>query len=221
MRFRILATILLPAAMSLFSLVSAPADAAEKGNKSGIAGEPAAIPYPLTKADSLSVGRIRARMDSIRRERPTVALVLSGGGAKGAAQIGVLKYLESIDMPIDMVLGTSMGGLIGGIYALGYTADQIDSIIRTVDWTMAMSDAVPREYISYAESEYREKYVLSIPFYYDTDYYKVLLEDEMKYVDTKRYDEQFSLGADSGRPADLIKEISRRDIFSGRMSTTL
>ena len=206
MRFRILATILLPAAMSLFSLVSAPADAAEKGNKSGIAGEPAAIPYPLTKADSLSVGRIRARMDSIRRERPTVALVLSGGGAKGAAQIGVLKYLESIDMPIDMVLGTSMGGLIGGIYALGYTADQIDSIIRTVDWTMAMSDAVPREYISYAESEYREKYVLSIPFYYDTDYYKVLLEDEMKYVDTKRYDEQFSLGADSGRPADLIKE---------------
>ena len=99
----------------------------------------------MTAADSAAIVRIRGKMDSIRRERPTVALVLSGGGAKGAAQIGVLKYLESIDMPIDMVLGTSMGGLVGGIYALGYSAAQIDSIIRTIDWTMAMSDMVPRE----------------------------------------------------------------------------
>lgn len=164
-----------------------------------------AKPYPLTSADSAAVSTVRARMDSIRSTRPTVALVLSGGGAKGAAQIGVLKYLESINMPVDMVLGTSMGGLIGGIYALGYSADQIDSIIRTVDWTRAMSDAVPREYISYAESKYREKYLLSIPFYYDTAYYKVLLEDEMKYVDTKRHDELISLGADTEKSKNLLK----------------
>lgn len=165
-----------------------------------------AVPYPFSSSDSLSMEKIRARMDSIRRHRPTVALVLSGGGAKGAAQIGVMKYLESIEMPVDMVLGTSMGGLIGGIYSLGYSAEQIDSIIRTVDWTLTMSDAVPREYISYAESKYKEKYVLSIPFYYDTEYYKVLLEDEMKYVDTKRHDEQISLGADQGESVDMVRD---------------
>lgn len=172
----------------------------------GNQGYPAfSVPYPFSHADSLSMEKIRSRMDSIRSHRPAVALVLSGGGAKGASQIGVIKYLESIGMPIDMVLGTSMGGLIGGIYALGYSGAQIDSIIRTVDWTQTMSDAVPREYVSYAESKYREKYVLSIPFYYDTEYYRALLQDEMKYVDTKRHDEQISLGADSDKSGNMIR----------------
>ena len=171
----------------------------------------ASVPEPRpsglsTKADSLSIAAVRSRMDEIRKKRPTVAVVLSGGGAKGAAQIGVLKYLESIDMPIDMILGTSMGGLVGGFYALGYNAHQMDSIIRTIDWNMVMSDAVPREYISYAESKYKEKYLISIPFYYDTEYYKEMLEDEMKYVDTKRHEEQIQLGADAGRSVDLIRD---------------
>ena len=163
--------------------------------------------YPLSSCDSASKARIIARMDSIRRHRPAVALVLSGGGAKGAAQIGVMEYLESIDMPVDMVLGTSMGGLIGGIYALGYSAYQIDSIIRTIDWNSVMSDALPREYVSYAESKYKEKYVLSIPFYYDKDYYRAVLEDEMKYADSKRHDDgPIGLGADSPKQRqDFIK----------------
>ena len=72
----------------------------------------------VTAADSVSNSEIARRMDGLGR--PAVALVLSGGGAKGAAHIGVMKYLESIGMPVDMVLGTSMGGLLGGIYALGY-----------------------------------------------------------------------------------------------------
>ena len=73
------------------------------------------------KGDSLAVMQMRERMDHIRQYRPTVALVLSGGGAKGAAHIGVIRYIESLGIPVDMVLGTSMGGLIGGLYALGYT----------------------------------------------------------------------------------------------------
>ena len=161
--------------------------------------------YRLSADDSVTIGRIRARMAGIRKTRPTVALVLSGGGAKGAAHIGVMKYLESIGMPVDMVLGTSMGGLIGGIYALGYSAGQIDSIIRTVDWAAVMSDAIPREYISYSESKYKEKYLLSIPFFYDTEYYKSRLEDEMKYVDTKRHEELIQLGADSRKSRNLLK----------------
>ena len=87
-------------------------------------------------ADSMVFLRMRERMNKVRREqhRPTVALVLSGGGAKGAAEISILKALEEKEIPIDMVLGTSIGGLIGGLYSIGYTADDLDSLIRNMDW---------------------------------------------------------------------------------------
>ena len=69
--------------------------------------------------DSLAINKMRAKMDAIRKYRPTVALVLSGGGAKGAAHIGAIDFIERLGIPVDMVLGTSMGGLIGSLYALG------------------------------------------------------------------------------------------------------
>lgn len=103
--------------------------------------------------DSLAFLEIRHRMDSIREKRPTVALVLSGGGAKGAAHVGIIRYLEKIGMPVDLVVGTSMGGLVGGIYALGYNADQMEHILKTIDWESALSDKVPRSYISYAQAD--------------------------------------------------------------------
>ncbi len=121
---------------------------------------------PYTADDSVSIAMVRHKMDSIRQYRPTVALVLMGGGAKGAAHVGVLKYLEQIEMPVDMVLGTSMGGLLGGLYALGYDSTQLDSIISNIDWEMALSDKVSREYLSYSEAKYKEKYVLSFPYHY-------------------------------------------------------
>ena len=71
--------------------------------------------------DSIAIAAMRERMAQIRKERPTVALVLSGGGAKGAAHVGVLEYIEKLGIPVDLVLGTSMGGLIGGLYSMGYT----------------------------------------------------------------------------------------------------
>ena len=119
------------------------------------------------KADSAAVAQMRERMAEIRKHRPTVALVLSGGGAKGAAHIGVIEHIEELGIPVDMVLGTSMGGLIGSLYALGYTSEQMDSIIKNINWSWVFSDKVPREYISYAGMKYREKYLLSIPFYYE------------------------------------------------------
>ena len=76
------------------------------------------------RLDPEATAAIRARMDDIHRDRPTVALVLSGGGAKGAAHIGVLHYLESIGMPVDLVVGTSIGGLMGGTVVI----EQIFSI---------------------------------------------------------------------------------------------
>ena len=87
--------------------------------------------------DSLAVVRIRARMDSIRQYRPTVAVVLGGGGARGMAHLGVLRYIEEMGIPVDLVGGTSMGGLVSGLYSLGYGAEYLDSLVRSFDWTFS------------------------------------------------------------------------------------
>ena len=121
------------------------------------------------KKDSIAIAQMRERMAEIRKERPTVALVLSGGGAKGAAHVGVIKRVEELGIPVDVVLGTSMGGLIGALYSLGYTPYQMDTLIRNIDWAWVLNDKLSRKYISYEDMKYKEKYLLSIPFYYETD----------------------------------------------------
>ena len=103
------------------------------------------------KADSLAVVQMRERMAEIRKTRPTVALVLSGGGAKGAAHVGVIRRIEELGIPVDMVLGTSMGGLVGALYSLGYSPDQLDDIVSNIDWEWAFSDKLSREFISYED----------------------------------------------------------------------
>ncbi len=133
------------------------------------------------ESDAAAIRAMRARMAKIRRKRPTVALVLSGGGAKGVAHLGIIDYLDSLQIPVDMVLGTSMGGLVGGLYALGYTVPEMDSLVRNMDWSLALSDNLPREYISYNEMKYREKYLLEIPFYYDKDSFRSKVEADIKY----------------------------------------
>ena len=118
------------------------------------------------KADSIFFAKMQKKMAKIRSEqhRPTVALVLAGGGAKGASHIGVLKYLEEKGIPVDFVAGTSMGGLMGGMYSLGYSATEIDSIIRNIDWNIMMSDKIPMEYYSYETKVLKGTYLLDIPF---------------------------------------------------------
>lgn len=120
--------------------------------------------------DSIAFAKMRERMAEIRKERPTVALVLSGGGAKGAAHIGVIRRLEELEIPVDAVLGTSMGGLVGGIYAVGYTSSQLDSVIRNIDWAMTLSDKVERQYLTYSETKYSEKVMLSLPIGPSSDF---------------------------------------------------
>ena len=157
------------------------------------------------KADSVAMARMRARMDEIRKYRPTVALVLSGGGAKGAAHVGVIRYLEELDIPVDMVLGTSMGGLVGGLYSLGYTADQIDSLMSNMDWNWVLSDKLSREYITYSDLKYKEKYLLSIPFFYEKDYYKMMRADENRFDPAHRHD-ILHVGADNEDGAEFLKQ---------------
>lgn len=76
-------------------------------------------------------------------QRPKVGLVLSGGGAKGLAHIGVLKVLEEAGIRPDYITGTSMGSIVGGLYAIGYSANELDSIVRKIDWGHLLSDAIP------------------------------------------------------------------------------
>ncbi len=156
------------------------------------------------QADSVSIAKIRQRMSEIRKKRPTVALVLSGGGAKGAAHVGVIRYIEELGIPVDVVLGTSMGGLIGGLYSLGYTTDQMDSLVRNMDWDWVFSDKLSRKYISYTDFKYKEKYMLSIPFFYEKDYYKMKVADENRFDPVHRHDD-FHIGADYEEGPDFLK----------------
>ena len=157
------------------------------------------------KKDSIAIAQMREHMAEIRKERPTVALVLSGGGAKGAAHVGVIKRVEELGIPVDVVLGTSMGGLIGALYSLGYTPYQMDTLIRNIDWAWVLNDKLSRKYISYEDMKYKEKYLLSIPFYYEKDYYKAKVANDFRFGVPHKYRGEFHIGADSENSLDLLK----------------
>lgn len=97
-------------------------------------------------------------------QRKKVAVVLGGGGAKGVAHIGVLKVLEEAGIPIDIVAGTSMGAIVGGLYAIGYSPDEIKEMVEAQDWEMLLSDRVKRSSQFFPEKENSERYILSLPF---------------------------------------------------------
>ena len=84
--------------------------------------------------------------------RPTVGLVLSGGGARGGAHVGVIRVLEELNVPVDYVAGTSMGAVVGGLYAAGLSADELEEVVRTSDWNVLLRDRPPR-----AQRSFRRK----------------------------------------------------------------
>src|SRR5688572_4009473 len=86
------------------------------------------------------------------KSRPKIGLVLSGGGARGAAHVGVLKVLEELHIPVDYIAGTSMGSAVGGLYATGIPAPEMDTIFRRFDWDAALNDNPPRR-----EQSFRRK----------------------------------------------------------------
>ena len=93
-----------------------------------------------------------------------VGLVLSGGGAKGLAHIGALKVIEETGVRIDYIGGTSMGAIIGALYASGYSANQLDSIFRQTDFSTLIQDDIPRSAKTFYEKQEAEKYALVLPF---------------------------------------------------------
>lgn len=102
--------------------------------------------------------------DQELKEKVKVGLVLSGGGAKGMAHIGALKVIEEAGVQIDYIGGTSMGAIIGAMYASGYSASQLDSIFRNIDFNRLISDNLPRGVKTFYEKEDSERYAVTLPF---------------------------------------------------------
>ncbi|PSW05891.1 hypothetical protein C9J01_26810 [Photobacterium rosenbergii] len=95
------------------------------------------------------------------KERPKVGVVLGGGGAKGAAHIGVLKALEDLQIPVDYIAGTSMGAYVGGLYATGMSADEIEALLTSVDWEQGYQDRVKRGDRRVREKQQEDRYQVS------------------------------------------------------------
>src|ERR1700729_4604469 len=95
--------------------------------------------------------------------RPRICLVLSGGGARGIAHVGVIKTLEAMHVPIDCIAGTSMGAVIGGLYASGMTAAQIDTTIRSLDWQEAFRDSPPRRDLTFRRKQDDRNFLVRLP----------------------------------------------------------
>ena len=107
----------------------------------------------------------KAQQDSINSNqaggRKKVAVVLSGGGAKGMAHIGALKVIERAVIPIDIITGTSMGSIIGGLYSIGYNANSLDSMVRVQDWSYVITDKEDLSKQSLADRKKQNTYVFS------------------------------------------------------------
>ena len=110
------------------------------------------------------LGAVGVAQNTSENGPPKVGLVLSGGGAKGLAHIGALKVIEEAGIKVDYIGGTSMGAIIGALYASGYSAQQLDSIFRNTNFTNLIQDNVPRSAKTFYEKEDSERYALSLPF---------------------------------------------------------
>jgi NTE family protein len=101
----------------------------------------------------LLLGFLPFFVDASEAPRPKIGLVLSGGAARGLAHIGVLKALEEQGIKIDAIAGTSMGAVVGGLYASGYKVDELEKLALSIDWQAALSDAPPREDVPFRRKQ--------------------------------------------------------------------
>lgn len=95
--------------------------------------------------------------------RKKIGIALSGGGAKGLAHVGVLKVLEEVGVPIDYIAGTSMGSVVGALYAIGYRADELERLALKTDWSDMLNDEISRRYIAMEEKIWDARYIGSFP----------------------------------------------------------
>ena len=101
---------------------------------------------------------------TVLSKRPKIGLTLSGGGAKGLAHIGILKAIDSAGLKIDYITGTSMGSIIGALYAIGYSADTIEKLTRNIDWDLILSNQLSLRSIIMEEKKEYYKYDIELPW---------------------------------------------------------
>ncbi|MFD2724976.1 patatin-like phospholipase family protein [Hyunsoonleella rubra] len=106
----------------------------------------------------------KAQTNEQEEGRPKIGLVLSGGGAKGLAHVGVLKVIDSLGLKIDYVAGTSMGAIVGSLYASGYSGQELDSIFNSLDFDKVINDDLPRASKAFNERNNAERYAITLPF---------------------------------------------------------
>ncbi len=109
------------------------------------------------KTDSLSIALQHVTKDT------KFGLALSGGGAKGFAHLGILKMIDSLGIKIDYITGTSMGGILGGLYAMGYKADELKQTVYKVHWNRILSNKIPYNKVNISEKDEYDKYILEFP----------------------------------------------------------
>lgn len=97
------------------------------------------------------------------QKRPRVGLVLSGGGAHGIAHLGVIKVMEEAGLRPDMITGVSMGSIIGGMYSLGYSADSLHKMFKTINWKLILSNKIPQNKVIFLEKDHFSNSVISLP----------------------------------------------------------
>lgn len=101
--------------------------------------------------------------NNVQNKKPSVGLVLSGGGARGISHIGVLKVLEEVGIKPDYITGTSMGSIIGGLYAIGYSANELDSLAHSLDWDLLFSDQVSHRLLSMPNKLWNGRFFINFP----------------------------------------------------------
>lgn len=112
----------------------------------------------------LCLGVLSSTLQAQEKNEPKVGLVLSGGGAKGFAHIGVLKVIDSLGLKIDYIAGTSMGAVIGSLYASGYSGIQLEAMFNQQDFESLINDNVPRSSKSFYEKYNAQTYAVTLPF---------------------------------------------------------
>jgi NTE family protein len=112
---------------------------------------------------SLPAGHAAAQAEAAAPPRTRVGLVLSGGGARGLAHVGVLQALEELRIPVDAIAGTSMGAVVGGLYASGMTAGEIDELMRSFDWSAAFRDRPARNTLNFRRKQDDREFLVRFP----------------------------------------------------------
>ncbi len=140
------------AAAALLACLLAPASAQSLPGPPDPAAATAAAPVAAPVAASAPAGA----------RRPKIGVVLSGGGARGLTHIGVLKVLDELRIPVDYISATSMGAIVGGMYASGMPPRRMEEIVTTVDWTTLFSDSPPRRELEFRDKERETRYPLPL-----------------------------------------------------------